>query len=182
MKITIEPTLEDDVIARFYDIYRAAFQPMQTRAAARHTLSAEEFAEEMLEERIDKYIAWSADDTTPVGLTTLTNDLTTVPWIEPKFAASRHPDELARGTLFYLGYTLVAPDADTFGVFKAMSDSLLQRVAEARGVLGFDVSAYNARRAIGRAIAKLPETFGAEVNVVDTQTYYLADFSRPKAD
>lgn len=176
MKITIECTLNDAEISRFYQFYRAAFEPMQTRAAARHTLTAEEFREEMLDKRIDKYIAWSADGTA-VGLTTLTTDLAAVPWIEPRFHASRHPDQVARGTLFYLGYILVDPAGDTFGVFKTMAETLLQRVADTRGVLAFDVSAYNARRAIGRMVAKLPEQFGATVAAVDTQTYYIADFA-----
>jgi hypothetical protein len=148
MKITIERVLDDDKIGRFYDFYRAAFEPLQTLAAARQTRTLEEFAEEMRDSRIEKYIAWNGD--TPVGLATMTNDLSSLPWIEPAFYTSRHPRHAAQGTLFYLGYILVdpAPHSGTFTAYQTMSDTVLRRVADAGGVLGFDTSAYHPKRVV----------------------------------
>jgi len=61
MKITIERTMSPAAIDTFYGIYVAAFDPLRTRAAARHLLSAQEFAAEMTDERIEKYVAWGED-------------------------------------------------------------------------------------------------------------------------
>jgi hypothetical protein len=175
MKITIEQSVDDATVQRFYQVYRAAFEPMRTRAAARHCLTADEFAAEMRDPRIEKYVAWT-DTGEAVGLTTMTRDLSTVAWIEPMFHTARHREAAERGALFYLGYLLVAPEGETFGVFKAMAETVMQVVAEARGVMGFDAAAHNTKRAIGRMIARMPTEYGAKVAVVDTQTYYTADF------
>ena len=179
MQITIEKALDTDKIDRFYDFYSAAFRPLKTLAAARHTLTPEEFAGEMRDERIAKYIAWDAD--APVGLTTATSDLSSVPWIEPVFYQVRYPEHAAQGTMFYLGYILVDPDANTFRAFKAMTDTLFQHVAGMGGVIGFDVSAYNSTQAAGHFVDKLPEAFGARLKVVDSQRYYVAEFGATDA-
>ncbi len=70
MKITIERTIGAETIEIFYATYVAAFDPLRTNAAARHLLTAEEFAAEMTDERIDKYVAWD-DNGRPAALTTL---------------------------------------------------------------------------------------------------------------
>ena len=175
MEVTIERSIDPD---RFYRFYRAAFEPLRTRAAARHTLTPDEFAEEMHDVRIDKYVAW--DDGTPVGLTTVTNDLDSLPWIEPAFYTARHPREAARGALYYLGYILVdpAPAASTFRAFRLMAHTLLERVAAVDGILAYDVSGYNAERQVGRMITNLLRTFGARVEPADTQVFYTAAFGR----
>ncbi|WP_410628480.1 hypothetical protein [Amycolatopsis sp. cmx-8-4] len=176
MKITTVQVLENDTIDRFYDFFRAAFDPMRSRAAARHMLTAEEFAADMFNARVDKYIAW--DNDRAVGLFTLTNDLSAVPWIEPEFYGSRHPEQLARGALFYLGYILVDPRANaTPGVIKAMTDAALRRCAESGGVLAFDLCTYNADRVGGRFIAGMLTNYGVRAAKVDVQSYYLADFA-----
>ncbi|MGZ4524317.1 MAG: hypothetical protein ACXVXO_13025, partial [Mycobacteriaceae bacterium] len=75
----------DDLTAQmFYDLYLAAFGPMRTRAAARNVLHQDEFFAEMNDTRVSKYVAWDADGRA-VGLTTLTNDLHSVPWISPEY-------------------------------------------------------------------------------------------------
>jgi hypothetical protein len=180
MNITIERRLLDGEIERFYGFYSAAWLPMRPRAAARHLLTEQEFAAEMTDSRIDKYIAWSAGGRA-VGLTTLTNELTAVPWIEPAFYATRHPDAVRRQALFYLGYTLVDPRGGTHGVFKAMADAVCRRVADHRGVLAFDICAHNTQGAVGRFAAGMEAAFGARVAALDTQTYYTADFDATSA-
>jgi hypothetical protein len=179
MKITIEQALDDARIARFYAFYRAAFEPMKTRAAARHTLSVDEFIDEMRDRRIDKYIAWN-ESGEAVGVATMTTDLTVLPWIEPAFHAARHPEQVARKALYYLGNILVDPAGDGIGVVKALGDTVVQVVADDRGVMAFDVSAYKAERAIGRMVSQLPAGHGATVQVVDTQSYFTADFDPPQ--
>lgn len=176
--ITIEQVLSDDEIGRCYEMYRAAFEPVQLQAAARHLFTYDEIAEEMRDARIDKYVA-RGEQGEIVGLAAMTTDLSALPWIEPKFLASRHPDQASSRKVFYLGYVLVDPDGAGFRVFKTLGDAFLQTVADARGVLAWDVCAYNDKRAVGRMAASLPRRFGAHVQVVDTQTYYTADFAPP---
>src|SRR3954462_4619950 len=108
MRITIEQSIDAEAIDAFYPLYVAAFDPIRTRAAARHMLTAEEFAEEMTDQRIDKYVVWHADGT-PIALMTLATDLTAVPWISPEYCTARYPDHMSRGAVYYLGYTLVHP-------------------------------------------------------------------------
>jgi hypothetical protein len=174
VRVTVVQDIPSDRIDAFYGFYRAAFAPLQTRAAARHVLTRDEFNEEMRDRRIDKYVAWDGD--TAVGLTTMTNDLASVLWIEPAFYVARHPEHAARRTLFYLGYILVdpSPGVSTFRAFRLMAETLLQRVADAGGVLAFDVSRYNDDGEVGPMIARLLRGFGTEAEAVDVQTYYTA--------
>jgi len=179
MKITVESAVDADTIAMFYDLYIAAFTPLQTNAAARHMLTAEEFAAEMTDERIDKYVAWDADGE-PVALTTLTTDLAAVPWISPHYFAARYPEHYARGALYYLGYTLVHPDNERSGVFARIAARIVRRLTEARAVCAFDVCGYNdGVHQIGRSIAALSRSLDMEMDTVDVQTYYAAAFNGP---
>lgn len=176
MNITIESHISDEHVAMFYQLYAAAFGPVQTRAAARHLLSAEEFADEMADKRIDKYVGWN-DAGEPVALSILTGDLSAVPWISPEFYAFRYPEESARGALFYLGYTLVDRDRANPRTFAAMMQAIIERVAGVRGVCVFDVCAYNDGRGVGRLWDRIAKRGVGTVEAVDTQTYYAASFT-----
>jgi hypothetical protein len=177
MRITVVQTLDTPNIDRFYPWYMDAFEPLLTKAAGRHMLTRDEFAAEMTNERIEKYVAWTDDRA--VGLTTLTADVTAVPWIEPAFYFDRYPNEAARGALFYLGFTLVDPNAEAYGVFKEMMDAFCRRVTAVRGVCGFDFCDYNARGPVGRIVPALAASFGAPVQEVDSLQYSILDFSVP---
>jgi GNAT superfamily N-acetyltransferase len=178
VKVTIEHKMSEAAVSAFYPVYVAAFDPIRTRAAARHLLAAEEFEAEMVDERIDKYVVWE-DNGEPVALTTLATDLDAVPWISPEYFAARYPDQLARGAVFYLGYTLVRPEYAQQGVFQLMTDAVEQRAAESQGVLAFDVCAYNNARSVGRRVGRLGESVGVSLDAVDVQTYYAATFDAP---
>jgi len=176
MKITIEPAIGADAIELFYDLYVAAFAPLQTHAAARHMLTFAEFEAEMTDPRIDKYVAWG-DDGEPIALTTLTKDFTAVPWISPEYFAARYPEHHARGALFYLGYTLVHPEHEGSAVFARISSRVVRRMLEARAVCAFDVCGYNdATHRIGKGIAALNRRVDMTMQTVDVQTYYAAEF------
>ncbi len=181
MRITIERTLDPAAVGAFYRLYRAAFGPLRTNAAARHLLSAEEFAAEMADKRIEKYVAWAGNGE-PVGLATLTADLSAVPWISPEYYGARYPDHLARGALFYLGYTLVRPDHEQRGVFARLAARIVRRLNEARAVCAFDVCGHNDDvHQIGRSIGALSRSLDMRVDTVDVQTYYTAVFNGPRA-
>jgi GNAT superfamily N-acetyltransferase len=172
VKITIERSV---ALGSLYDSYLAAFGPLRTRAAARHLLDADEFAAEMADERIEKYVAWQ--DGVPIGLATLTGDLSAVPWVSPEFYAARYPEHAARGALLYLGYTLVHPDHEKQGVFARIAARIVRRCHEARAVCAFDVCGYNDDvHGIARSIAALSRSLPVKVETVDVQTYYGAVF------
>ncbi|NJC65485.1 hypothetical protein HC028_13360 [Planosporangium flavigriseum] len=180
MRLSIEHKLDEATIAAFYPLYVAAFDPIRTRAAARHLFSAEEFEAEMVDERIDKYVLWDANDEA-FALTTVARDLAALPWISPEYFATRYPDEVARGAVFYLGYTLVDPERAEQGAFQLMSNEVERQCAEARGLLAFDVCAYNDERSVGRRLRRLGET-GWSLHAVDVQTYYAATFDTATFD
>jgi hypothetical protein len=175
VKITLEQKLTDAVVEAFYPLYAAAWEPIRTRAAARHLLTAEEFAEEMIDERIDKYVVWNDDDQA-VALTTVATDLAAVPWISPEYYRSRYPQEAARGALYYMGYTLVDPENAGKGAFLMMMDALQRRLNEERAVCGADICAFNQTNTVGRRFHANAEFPGVEVLPVDTQTYYAVTF------
>jgi len=175
-------TIPGELVDGFYDLYTAAFEPLRVLAAARHVLTAEEFAEEMADERIDKYVAFDRTGTA-VGLTTFTGDLSSVPWIEPAYFAARHPEHAARGAIFYLGFTLTDPRARRGRVFRATLQPIIDRMVAARGVVAFDICAHNdtvehLSRGVERAIGAACDS---TMRAPDVQTYYEMVVHGPKA-
>jgi hypothetical protein len=175
MKVTVERVMSEAAIAVFYPLYVVAFDPIRTRAAARHMLTAEEFEAEMADERIEKYVVWD-DNGEPVALGTLATDLSALPWISPEYFAARYPDQSARGAVYYLGYTLVHPQHAKQGAFQLMMGAIERRCGEARAVCAWDVSAYNDDGSIGRHRKAVLAAGGWIVDRVDVQSYYTASY------
>src|SRR6476659_7550141 len=107
MHIVMERVLAADVITGLYPSYVQAWQNLLVHAAARHVLTLDEFTSEMTDARIEKHLVVEEDDGRILGLTTLTNDLSAIPWINDHFYTTRYPDPAAHGTLFYIGYTFI---------------------------------------------------------------------------
>jgi len=165
------PDLKDS----FWSLYEESFGPLRVRAVARQVLTESEFAAELSNPRIWKYIARDAHGR-PAGLTTVTDDVSTLPWISPEYFEHQYPEEWSRQAVFYVGVTLVRPDMRRDRVWAMMATYVAQRVAEAGGVLGYDICGHNDQdRFLGRATAKLlPRVAPFSVGVVDVQTYYVA--------
>lgn len=174
MRITVEPAIDDAAIGTFYRLYLAAFEPLRTLAAARHVLTADEFAAEMRDPRIDKYVVWDDADE-PVALTTLATDLAAVPWISPEHLTARYPEHAARNAIYYLGVTLVHPSRGR-GAFALTTDAVTGRLTADRAVCGYDVCAANDAGHVGRYLARLFQRDQVSLERLDVQTYYAADF------
>lgn len=175
--VTVESTVDEVSARMFYELYLTAFAPMRTRAAARNVLHEEEFFAEMNDPRVSKYVAWDTDGRA-MGLTTLTNDLHSVPWISPEYFAAQFPEHTARGAVYYLGFTLVHPDARRSTTFTDMIGQVLAQLIADRAVVGCDICSYNnSAHSFDRNIIKML-TAAADVTVeaLDTQTYYAAEF------
>lgn len=174
VRITLDCVLADQVSAALYRTYTSAFDSMRTQAAARHVLTAEEFAAEMKDPRIDKYIVWDDDDV-PIALTTLTSDLSAIPWVSREYYATRYPDAAAQGVLFYLGYILVESSFRRSSALIMMTNQVNHRLAESQGVLGFDICGYNDASGIGRHTKNLLAS-SDRIERLDVQSYYGADY------
>lgn len=175
-RVSVEAAMDTAATSAFWELYEAAFAPLRTRAAARQVLTREEFDAEMVDPRVAKHVARDADGL-PVGVTTLTRDLSTVPWLSPEYFAARFPEHAARDAIFYLGFTLVSPGLQGGAVFGDMIRSCLVEFTAARGVCGFDVCAYNDEgMQLGAMIRRTMETVPTlRHERLDTQTYYCVE-------
>lgn len=176
--ITCETAVSDETAAEFYQLYRQTFGELETKAAARQILHEHEFLEEMTDPRVEKYVAWDGDRI--IGISTLTRDLDTVPWISAAYFAHHFPEQSARGAVFYLGFTLVHGDYRQGRIFEAMITKMTRVVAEARGLCAWDICAFNDAWGFGDAIEQMLQR-NADVSVkpIDRQTYYAVSFAEP---
>jgi hypothetical protein len=183
IRVGIETTIPDAEIDGFHRLYEAAFGDLRTRAIARQVLHRNEFHEEMIDPRVQKHVARTTDGT-PVGLSTLTRHLETVPWISPDYFAARFPLHAARNAIYYAGFTLVDPTARQGTAFHAMITSIVRILAAEHAVVGWDICSYNnSRFSFADALrAALDEHANADVAVEDTQTYYAARFTGDDVD
>lgn len=164
-----------DLKASFWELYQDSFGPLRVLAAARQVLTEDEFTAELEDPRIWKYVAVDSQGEL-AGLTTLTDDISTMPWISPEYFEHHYPDEWRRGAVFYGGISLVRPDMRRYPVFARMMTCLAQRVAAAQGVFAFDICGYNDQeRSLARATEKiLNRVADFQMQAVDIQTYYVA--------
>jgi GNAT superfamily N-acetyltransferase len=174
VQVRVETVVDGSDLEVLHPLYLRAFAPLVTRAAARHVLTRAEFDGEMADPRILKVLVRD-DDGVPAGLTTLTRDLTAVPWVNPSYFWTRFPDAAGRDALFYLGYIFIDPDRRRSQALLLMASEIKTHLEAARGVVGFDTSAYTNEHGIGRWSGWL---FGplSTVSGLDTQTYSVADY------
>ncbi|MCY7401262.1 MAG: pyruvoyl-dependent arginine decarboxylase [Nocardioides sp.] len=174
--VTLEKTVDLATARRYYELYRDTFGDLEDKAAARQLLHEHEFLEEMVDDRVHKYVARD-EDGEAVGITTLTADLETVPWISPPYFAKRYPEHHARGAIYYLGFTLVHPSRRTARVFHAMFTRMAELMVAEKAVAAWDMCLFNDERRVGgnggRLLARLADI---TIEPVDRQTYYTGVF------
>ncbi|UGT64018.1 hypothetical protein [Nocardia asteroides] len=178
LHVTVETNVPEAQIALFQALYEEAFGPLRTTAAARQVLHPGEFRAEMVDPRIHKHVA-RLPSGEPIGVTTLTRCLETVPWISPEYFAARYPEHAARNAVFYAGFTLVAPSARHGAAFHVMIESVVRVLVAERAVVGWDICSYNNTRfSFADGIrAALDERASVDVAVEDSQIYYAARFT-----
>ncbi|GAB6984248.1 hypothetical protein [Nocardioides pyridinolyticus] len=179
LHVSVETELDPALAETFHSLYREAFGALEARAVARQLLHREEFLEEMHDPRVEKHVAWS--EGVPIGLSTLTRHLETVPWISPAYFAHHYPEAFARGAVYYIGFALVQAEHRQARVFQALVHSMGLGLAEARAVVGWDICAFNDESfAFGEHAARaLEQTGDVTVVPVDRQTYYVGTFGDP---
>lgn len=176
--ITRETAVSDEIAAEYFLLYRKTFGELETKAAARQVLHEDEFLEEMSDPRVEKYVAWDGDKV--IGISTLTRDLDTVPWISAAYFAHHFPEQSSRDAVFYLGFTLVHGDYRQGRIFQAMITQMTRVVAEARGLCAWDICAFNDAWGFGDVIEQmLLRNADVSVKPIDRQTYYAVSFAEP---
>ncbi len=173
IRVTCERQPAAELMTQFWPLYEEAFAPLRTVAAARQVLTEEEFADEIADPRVWKYVAWD-DQGEPIGLTTLTDDLSVVPWISPEYFAHHYPEAWERRAVYYLPFTLTKPSLRNAGLFFAMLRPIVLRVSARLGVCAYDVCGYNNETLnLARGIERLCHRLAqVDVSTVDVQTYY----------
>lgn len=176
MHVSVEYVLSAEELAELYPIYAEAWGKLLIHAAARHVLTEDEFREEMLDARIEKIIVRD-DDGAFAGLTTLTNDMAAIPWVNPQHYAFRYPDAAGRNALFYLGYMFIDQAHRHRNLIKLMASAIDERLSGVGGVVGFDICSFNIEHGLGRRMTSLLRA-SDRIDSLDTQTYYAADYRR----
>ncbi|HEU0130694.1 MAG TPA: hypothetical protein VFQ85_06855 [Mycobacteriales bacterium] len=168
----------DDLAEQFLAVYRAAFAPLETRSAARQSLTDDEFRAEMRDARVTKLVAF--DENGDAGaMAIVATDLAVVPWISVPYYAHRFPEHFARGAVYYVNAAVVRPDRQGGPWTKAVLEELYRFVAERRAVMAFDCCGYNVDtvklvEATARAAHRIAHV---ETHELDQQRYYAFDMA-----
>jgi hypothetical protein len=170
--------VSDDLCEDFLRVYRAAFAPLETLAAARQALTDEEFRDEMTDPRVVKFVARD-ESGAACALAFMALDLSIVPWVSVPYYAKRFPDHFARGAIFYVGALLVRAERQGGPWVKVIVDDMVRYVAEHQAIAAFDCCGFNTD------VIKLPETLArsthrlayAETMELDSQRYYAYEMA-----
>jgi hypothetical protein len=185
MKVTIEKVLDDPVVVEeFLELYRSAFDPLDTVAAGRQALTDDEFRADMGDESVLKFVGRDRDGR-PVALCLLATDVSKLPWLSPAFWQQRYPEQFARNAIFYVGAILVSPRVRGGLWFHRLLTETIGHAASHRGVGALDVCRYNAEHLdLPGIVAKVSASMAdVECEQVDVQTYHAYVYSglKPKA-
>ena len=173
MRVTIETIVDDDTAERFLELYRHSFAPLEGLAAARQSLTDDEFLSEMRDETVLKFIGWDRRER-PAAMVVINTDLDTVPWVSPEFWRRRYPEQAARGAVFYFGALLVSPDVRGGPWAHRMLAETVRYTARHHAVAAFDCCQHNVDEVqLPRMIAEVANALSfVETERVDTQAYY----------
>ena len=174
--VTIEERIEGDDVEMFYALYEQAFGPLRTLAAARHVLRFDEFAGEMSDSRVQKFVS-RTETGVPTSLTTLTNRLDAVAWISPEFFANRYPEQAVREAIYYLGYTLVTPLARNSSTFTDVVSKIVSTLSDLGAVLCCDICGHHTDRGFADALVRISDSVvPTTAEVLNVQTFYGVSF------
>lgn len=177
MRIESRVSLPTDMAEDFLKLYRAAFEPLEVLAAARQSLTDEEFLDEMQHPAVRKWVAWDEFDS-PAAMAFMTTDLSILPWVSLPYYRAAFPEHYERGAIWYFGSLLVHPDYQgTTAAFEIVS-AAMRDLVEAEALACFDCCAFNVD------IKKFPQLLEGiahsicetvDVKEIDVQKYYAYD-------
>jgi len=180
MTVETLQVVTDDLREQAWKLYLEAFDPLRHTAVQRHVMHDDEFDAVMADERVDKYLIYDAAGALR-GLGTLTNQMRSMPLVSPEYFEARWPDRSADGSVYYIGFVGVHPDAHGSGIFTELVHAMTSVVAARDGIAILDVCRHNRKKLhLPRMISILASSWAPHVEMVDldSQTYIGYDFKR----
>lgn len=179
-RFTREYRVEAEMAVAFFELYELAFGPLRTQAMARQVLTEAEFAAQMVDDSILKYVAWDDADR-PVGMCTMTRQLSSIPWISPEYFAHRYPEHWARNAVWYFGFALTHPSQRHSRFLDHIVEVGIREPLADQAVCGYDMCAYNVEALpLGERLAEAFERVsGVAPERRDGQYYYTLDLTAP---
>jgi hypothetical protein len=181
MELVTRPAVEGSEAEACWSFYDRAFESLRVRAAQRHALTRSEFDDQMADKRVIKHIVYAAGNADkPVGMATLTNDLSAVPLISPEFYQARWPQFYAAQQIWYVGFLAVDPDYHGTGVLAQMIGSMCAVIPQDGGVVAADICQFNQdAMLLPDAFGRLAGTFARkpEQHRLDAQVFWGYEFA-----
>ena len=168
-----------ELLDEAWEFYRAMFTPLVTLSATRHLMFRQEFDALVADPRTISYVTRDAGGVT--GLAVMTDDLDAVPLISPPFFEARWPELYAQRRIIYCVFISAIPGPRGDGVFVDLQREIYGRmVAPVGGSVVLDICMYNEERlklpwAVEGILTQI--TGGAQATRVDSQSYWLYEFS-----
>lgn len=180
MSVVTQQVVEDELLEQSWKLYQISFDSLRSMAVQRHVMYADEFDAVMADARVTKYLVHN-DRGELQGVSTMANNLLSMPLVSPEYFATRWPDRYEAGRVFYIGFLAVHPDSHGSGIFGELVKAMTGVVAKVDGIAVIDVCTYNKDRLhLPRAINWLASTWAPHVTMtaLDAQTYIGYDFAR----
>jgi len=134
----VDPFLADELLVA----YREAFAPLASLSPIRQVFTDGDFLADMCNPAIVKFVARDISGAV-CALSTLTNDLTTQPWLSPEYYQARYPSQFAEGRLYYVGSLMVMPEHQGGPWAHMLLTSVIRWLAERRAIATFDCCSFN---------------------------------------
>jgi len=180
MSVQVLQEVTDDLAEDAWKLYLEAFDPLRRTAVQRHVMYPDEFDAVMADPRVDKYLIYD-DQGKLQGLGTITNHIRSMPLVSPEYFEDRWPERSAQGSVYYIGFVGVHPDAHGSGIFGELVHAMTTMVAACDGIAVLDVCRHNMQKLhLPRMISILASSWAPHVQMVDldAQTYIGYDFTR----
>jgi hypothetical protein len=178
--VEIRTVVEGELREQAWKLYSLAFEDLRYVAVQRHVMYVDEFDAVMSDLEVQKFLLWGADGSLQ-GLSTMTNNLRSMPLVSPEYFSRRWPERYQAGLIYYIGFLGVHPDSHGTGVFGDLVRAMTEPVSLVEGLAVIDVCTYNKDRLhLPRAIRWLASTWAPAVEMtdLDAQTYVGYDFTR----
>jgi hypothetical protein len=176
VRIETPSALPADMAEDFLKIYRAAFEPMEVLAAARQSLTDEEFLDELAHPDVFKWVAWDEFDT-PCAMAFMATELSLMPWISIPYYKARFPEHYERKAIYYFGGLLVHPDYQGSSAAVDLIAAVVAKIGADNAIAAFDCCQFNVDRRFPQMIADVAARVCVSVDpqVIDHQTYFAYD-------
>jgi len=138
IRTEVDPLLAEELLAA----YHAAFAPLASLSPIRQVFSDADFIAEMANPAIVKFLARDLSGAI-CALSTLTNDLSTQPWLSPEYYEQRYPEHFAEGRLYYVGALLVMPEHQGGPWAHMLLTSVIRWLARRSAIATFDCCSFN---------------------------------------